>query len=308
MTFHRLRLARECAALIIGKGSDGPVMHFCTTLEKKLTAIVENAFKSTCATHSKKREKMWAAFYQFRATELCTMWTGMITGLALPAKFKDLWLAQTVSRLVLESSIKSRNFFPSADAVVRLELDMDEHNALRYAAGYVMLSMKKKTSCKVTSDWIKRQVDTDSVTSTTFQDFTKEWITKVNRGGLFCINDELYDVFVAMEKAIRPFLKDMAANGGMEKEKVMDCILDDSELQEKWSEKSDELCEEMGKKLLRGIVNLWVTIRGFSYASALVEEYKRLCGALKRKRAHRKELKRKCEKKKCRNGEETIEQ
>ena len=50
--------------------------------------------------------------------------------------------------------------------------------------------------------------------------------------------------------------------------------------------------------LLRQVVQLWVTIRGYSYASALVEEYKKSCGALKRKRAHRKDLKQKSDRKK----------
>ena len=54
-----------------------------------------------------------------------------------------------------------------------------------------------------------------------------------------------------------------------------------------------ELTEEEEQSLLRKFVQLWLTIRGFSYASAIKEEYKRSCGALKRKRALRKELKKK---------------
>ena len=51
-----------------------------------------------------------------------------------------------------------------------------------------------------------------------------------------------------------------------------------------------ELDEDVSQNLLRSIIQLWVTIRGFSYAGALVEQYKRACGSLKRKKSLRVEL------------------
>ena len=280
-------------------------MHFFTILEKRIDCIIEGAFNAKCTSYSKKREKMWAAFYQFRAKELCTMWNELITTLGLSEKFRDVWLPQTVTRLVLESQVKIKCCFPSSDAAtIQAELDTDELNALRYAAGYVMLSIWKKVHCKVISDWISRQVDVDSTTSApSFLDYTKQWIRKVDRGGLFHVSDVLYEVFVALEEITRYHLNDMADSKGIDKEKVIECILDDSRLQQLWLMVADELNEEVKNKLLRDVVQLWVTIRGFRYASAIVEEYKRSCGSLKRKRAHRKELKRKSDaKKKCQDG------
>ena len=46
--------------------------------------------------------------------------------------------------------------------------------------------------------------------------------------------------------------------------------------------------------LLKDIIQLWITIRGFAYAGALVDQYKRQSGTLKQKKALRKDLKRKC--------------
>ena len=56
-----------------------------------------------------------------------------------------------------------------------------------------------------------------------------------------------------------------------------------------------ELEEEEDQALLKRIIQLWLTIRGFSYASAILEDYKRSCGALKRTKALRKELKKQSE-------------
>ena len=47
---------------------------------------------------------------------------------------------------------------------------------------------------------------------------------------------------------------------------------EDSEVQFHWSLVTSDL--EDSNFLLQEIVKLWVTVRGFSYASRLVEEYK----------------------------------
>ena len=44
-------------------------------------------------------------------------------------------------------------------------------------------------------------------------------------------------------------------------------------------------------KMLKEIIKLWITIRGFSYASAIADEYKWLCRVFKHTRSLRKELK-----------------
>ena len=52
-----------------------------------------------------------------------------------------------------------------------------------------------------------------------------------------------------------------------------------------------DIDETNSLKVLREIIKLWLTIRGFSYASCIVEEYKRLSGVFKRTKSLRKELK-----------------
>ncbi len=83
---------------------------------------------------------MWSEFYQFRADELFRMWNQKLN---VPEKFKDVWLPQTVARLALESIIKTKYPLNMTETAPQLQLDGDELNALRYAAGYVLLSVKK---------------------------------------------------------------------------------------------------------------------------------------------------------------------
>ena len=39
--------------------------------------------------------------------------------------------------------------------------------------------------------------------TTSFLDYTQEWVKKVNRGGLFVVSDEAYRFFVSLELASR---------------------------------------------------------------------------------------------------------
>lgn len=81
---------------------------------------------------------------------------------------------------------------------------------------------------------------------------------------------------------------------GINVEEVIDFILQDNEVQLSWITLAADLSEEDSFKLSRSIVRLWVTIRGFSYASTLVEQYKKTqrCSQ-KKKKSLRTELKKK---------------
>lgn len=58
-------------------------------------------------------------------------------------KYEDPRLIQTVSRLALEKLVCIKHPLPSESPDPK-QLTADEHNALRYAAGYVLLSLKRK--------------------------------------------------------------------------------------------------------------------------------------------------------------------
>ena len=88
-----------------------------------------------------------------------------------------------------------------------------------------------------------------------------------------------------MERVLRQYLGDLSTHHGIDKEKVVSSMHKDGEIRLLWDVMVMELEEEEDQALLKRIIQLWLTIRGFSYASAILEDYKRSCGALKRTKA-----------------------
>ena len=102
-----------------------------------------------------------------------------------------------------------------------------------------------------------------------FLTYTREWIDKVSRGGLFPLNDATYIFFVSVEKEVHAILLCyMAKQAGSKdafKELVIQKIVDSEQVQWNWILISQCIdSEDDAIELLKEIVTLWVTIRGFS--------------------------------------------
>ena len=117
------------------------------------------------------------------------------------------------------------------------------------------------------------------------------WVNTVNRGGLFLASHCAYEVFHAMEQVLRQFLSSIPDNKHLDKDRIIGILLEDNTIQFYWSMMTFDIDSKTAQNVLQDIVRLWITIRGHSYASAIVEEYKHLNGALKRTKSLRKELK-----------------
>ena len=76
----------------------------------------------------------------------------------------------------------------------------------------------------------------------------------INRGGLFCISDITFDFFVSLEYEVRAHIHAGQKLG------VVSSTLQQS--------------EDVLLKLMDVIIKLWITFRGFSLASAWIEQYK----------------------------------
>lgn len=162
--------------------------------------------------------------------------------------------------------------------------------ALRYAAGYMLLSLKRRFSSidPSLSTWIGKQTDSD-FSGGSYAQFTKIWVEKINRGGMFKIShDSVYEVFLTLQLVLRQFLKGMYSEHGLDRSKVTEILFEDNEVQFHWSMMTFDIAEKSSQMVLSEVQ---VTIRGFRYASCIVEEYKRSCGALKRQKSLRNELK-----------------
>ena len=109
---------------------------------------------------------------------------------------------------------------------------------------------------------------------TSFHHYTTEWIRKVNRGGLFCINDHAYKLFYRIDQELRIRLPQQLKSHDSCKEELIETIASNDEVQFIWSMLSVDIDDSFSSELLKDIIKLWVTIRGFSTVLAWMEEYK----------------------------------
>ena len=104
------------------------------------------------------------------------------------------------------------------------------------------------------------------------------WLVMVDRGGLFHITDDTYDFFCCMEMLVRKtFDEDNVTNlTPKTKETLNSKILNDEEVTFLWYNLMEEVESEVADRptLLRMVVQLYITIRGFTFAKTWVAQYK----------------------------------
>ena len=97
---------------------------------------------------------------------------------------------------------------------------------------------------------------------------SEDWVNMIDRGGLIHISDSLYMVFYSLELQFRHHFTTTKETGT-----ILQKILQDDDLLFYWSLVSVNWDVE-ADELLRLIAEHWITIRGFSAASAFMEKYK----------------------------------
>ena len=97
-----------------------------------------------------------------------------------------------------------------------------------------------------------------------------------------------------MEQVLRQFLSRIPEKSRLDKEKAISAMIEDNKIQFYFSVLlSCDIDTETSQRVLEDMIKLWITTRGNSYASAIVEQYKAIKVALKCKKALRKDLKQK---------------
>ena len=100
--------------------------------------------------------------------------------------------------------------------------------------------------------------------------YTKEWLCRVNQGGLYEVSNETFLLFQWMELTLRKFL----TGHDIDIQKAVLEIMNSDKVLSYWSIISNDLDAEDSDILLSKIANLWIVVRGFSYTGSLLEQYK----------------------------------
>ena len=221
------------------------------------------------------RERIWTAYHLLRTSDDYTSdWKDFIqkTGIVeLSAIFY-----QYVGDYIFKQMITLKYPLTNQETCVEESetLSYEELNGLRYAAGYVPRAIRKKVTKsghplkKDLLVCLSQLEETDNIT----RDDSHDWINAIDRGGLIHINNDTYELFLAMEKELRVHLK--STSPPTLTEQVKQSIGQAANVQYFWYLIASDWEESSAKVLLEMIIEEWVTIRGFSYASAWVEKFK----------------------------------
>lgn len=181
-------------------------------------------------------------------------------------------------------------------------MSSEEEMAVRYAGGYIAMKLRKhflkQTSTKA-GNFVEclTHMAVDGEESS-FLEYTKLWTTTVNRGGLFEI-DATFLFFKAVEVRTQNILPHHLQHATQTRQKLVESIMEEEDVQTFWSMLSLDIRDDsQSQELLQEIVEMWVTMRGFSMTSFWMEQYKRVSHETTQKKTSlRKSLKKKNSKK-----------
>ena len=163
-------------------------------------------------------------------------------------------------------------------------LSEDEQSIIRYACGYVGMKLYNqfvKQSGENAASFVECIDHMHAVGPiSSFLEYTREWIDRVNRGGIFDTSDVAHYLFVAIEVAMRDRLTShlqssfslAATDSQSGKEAIIDHVLSDCDVQFHWCILSVDIPNDKDcLELLRHLMKLWLTIRGFGMSKEWME-------------------------------------
>ena len=275
--------------------AEKPLLLF-TTLERECSEIISKGGSLHSVELLKKRSiPRFHRFRTYKLPEILRKFPSLPTG-------PFLW--QIVAEKIFLSFFKA----PARTQSMQRQrcLDDIEKNAIRYASGYVLRKLMKKYS-KDDSAKIKECINSlihdptdldhlEDVDADDFEEYTRVWLTKTDRGGLLHVTDEAFWLFCEIEIVIYDKLMECFAGEERSVASLTATATADSDIQFIWSEINniEDEYHHLAQCLLTSIVQEWIILRGHSLRNRFMENYKVLSmtKAKQGKKSLRKELKR----------------
>ena len=177
-------------------------------------------------------------------------------------------LLQKKLRTVLDSDATS----VETEYIDSPDLSFEEENAILYISGYVVKKLKAHPGCSDFKPLLNEMICTD--VSDENSPPSAAWTNAIDRGGLVKITPEAYQIFLAIECCVRHYLtiKEASKMADSYKSYLTNMLVNDDDVLFHWCIAGFE--KDENARCLQHIVNKWITIRGFSFASSLMEMYK----------------------------------
>lgn len=191
----------------------------------------------------------------------------------------------------------------SSESVSR-PLTTTESNGIRYMAGYVANKLLKKNrkQSKHQKVQLKRglfvrvlkgmKADNQPGEPDTLFEYTKVWSELIDRSGLYHINDDVFELFESIEMITRQHVNVKSVVDDLPgkdlRKAICDDILQSMTILYLWEKIADVIPSEYEKysiELLQEVSDLWITVRGHSFARDWNTKFQK-----KYKKGTRKEL------------------
>ena len=263
------KIAREAAVLLL----DWVKMPENFPMIANFSLTIHEQFKR-CLKHlnigSINRHKLWRSFFCVRSSEEFTkLWKDFLS----KANVNETpTLYQHLTTLMFNEEVTKAIKMETKSPHAIEPLNDNEKNALRYTAGYICRHLRKQLECS--SHEMKEELVLCLMEMTTKKDPTalntdEEWTVRVDRGGLWYVKNTTYLLFVAIEEEVRRCLKQLLTGSGL-KSAIIKRTVESDDVTFYWlicQADFDVGDDETYKLLLNKIVELFVTMRGFFYAS-----------------------------------------
>ena len=224
------------------------------------------------------RERMWSLFHQMRSdTPFQLKWNSFLEKHNMP---KEPLFYQHVTTKVFAALLKQQCEVvvesPFEETQLTASLNYEEENAVRYIGGYILRSLNTKAN-KEKDTFLREAIDDLKGDSTELPTESEEWTGSVDRGGLIYISEATYQFLVAVEYSLRRYLKINTAHlmSHEFRKTLTEKVTADDDVQFNWTIASAAVEEDVMERLFDGIIKLYITIRGFSFASSILEMYKK---------------------------------
>ena len=270
--------------------------HTTTVAVKLLTEVY------SCITAAKRHKlpsavqaSIWSAFHLVRCSKPVTQAWSNFTHHFPPQYLgeKNLALQVMLDRIlkkIIRNEAEARHHMHARTRSEFLKpLTATESNAIRYMAGYVAVKLLKKAkkntknpdSRKKRHLFInvleKMKAEQQPGLPCTLSDYSSQWSELIDRGRLYHVNEDVYNLIESIEMIVRQELQ--TTNYAAEENLyslISELVLSDQAILRCWEGIADSIpikYEQYSIELLKDIAHLWVTIRGFSFAKTWTMQF-----------------------------------
>lgn len=244
---------------------------FAAWLCTELSRVIKKSIK---AGGKVDREKLWSTFHATRSSDIFVQtWDKFLEDNKMmkePVFYQELTMGLfegLVKRLTpLKTSTTTESVLP---------MTYEEENAVRHIGGYMVRNLSQKFTREKKEDELEALKDLRG-DETKEAEESEEWTASIDRGALVYISNAAHQFLCAVEYCMRQHMqvnktRDMSDTF---RQDMSTRILDDDDVRFHWVIVSCGMEDDISERLLESIIYLYITIRGFSFASAILERYK----------------------------------